>query len=288
MELEDPPAIVGIALLRNEDLFVERAIRNTVDFCDLLIVADHGSTDGTLAILQRLAAEYADKIKLVRIQDPRESHFLVSGYANSRTWGFAVDGDEIYDPAGLAQLRRELLAGKYDATWHVFGNVLNCVAVDAVTGQATGYLAPPCRSMTKLFNLNAIESWDGAVTHVFANGTIKFKAGYDASLRLNLHETYSWEEATFRCLHVCFMQRSSLDGARAVARPNVSESLRSGPVLWLRKLYHRLTGRPMPSDWKREKYARGPQTTVDATAFFPPRAPEASGKATPSAGQTLS
>jgi glycosyltransferase involved in cell wall biosynthesis len=258
--------------LRNEDLFVERAIRNTVDFCDLLIVADHGSTDGTSPILRRLAAEFPDKIQLVNIKDPRESHFLISGYANSRTWAFAVDGDEIYDPVGLAHFRREILAGKYDATWQVFGNVLNCVAADPATGKATGYLAPPCRSMTKLYNFNAIESWDGAVTHVFANGTIKFKAGYDASLRLNLHETFSWEEAQFRCLHLCFMQRSSLDAAQAVARPNVSESLRSGPLLWMRKLFYRLTGRPMPSDWKREKYARGPLTTVDAAAFFPPQA----------------
>ena len=40
--------IIGIALVRNEDIFVERALRNTIDFCDRLIVADHQSTDGTL------------------------------------------------------------------------------------------------------------------------------------------------------------------------------------------------------------------------------------------------
>src|SRR6185369_15232275 len=98
--------------------------------------------------------------------------------------------------------------------WQVFGNVLNCVSADEHTGQASGYLAPPCRSMTKLYNFRAIESWDGAVTHVFANGTIKFNPGYDGSLRLNLHETLSWEDAKFRCLHLCFMARSSLDRSK--------------------------------------------------------------------------
>lgn len=269
MDDEEEPAIVGIALLRNEDRFVEQAIRNTVDFCDLLIVADHCSTDGTRPILKRLAAEFTDKIQLVRIQDARESHFLINGYANSRTWGFAVDGDEIYDPAGLARFREELLSGKYDHMWQIFGNVLNCVSVNAGSNEAAGHLAPPCRSMTKLYNLNAIKSWDGAVTHVFANGTIKFKPGYDASMRLNLHEQVSWDEADFRCLHLCFMPRSSLDSNKAGARRNVSESLHSGPVYWAKKLISWLRRRPMQSGWKLEKYARGPVVTKDAGPFFP-------------------
>lgn len=276
-EDEEEPAIVGLALVRNEDLFIERAIRNTIDFCDLMIIADHRSTDGTLPILKKLAAEYADKIQLVRIQDARESHFLINGYANSRTWGFAVDGDEIYDPEGLAEFREELLSGKYDKSWQLFGNVLNCVSVDQQTKQATGHLAPPCRSMTKLFNLNAIESWDGAATHVFANGTIKFKPGYNATMRLNLHENVSWEQARFRCLHLCFMARSSLDQGKSSARRNVSESLHSGPTLWWKKLKAMFKRQPLQSEWKLEKYARGPRTTLDVTPFFPKIVPK-SGK----------
>ncbi len=268
MDGSEPPTIVGITLVRNEDIFVERAIRNAIDFCDLLIVADHLSTDGTPAILARLAAEYPDKIRVRRIQEARESHFLINGYANTRTWVFAVDGDELYDPAGLALLRRELLAGKYDRWWVLFGNVLNCVAIDEIAGTATGYLAPPCRSMTKLFNFQAIASWDGAVTHVFANGTIKFKTGYDASLRLSLHEEIPWESSNYRCLHTCFMRRSSLDAEETVARPNVSESLHGGVLTFLRKGLNRLLGKPSVSDWKMEKYARGSLTTTDARPFL--------------------
>ena len=32
--------IVGVALVHNEDVFVERAIRNVADFCDRIHVAD--------------------------------------------------------------------------------------------------------------------------------------------------------------------------------------------------------------------------------------------------------
>jgi glycosyltransferase involved in cell wall biosynthesis len=269
MSNAEPAQIVGITLVRNEDVFVERAVRNGIDFCDRLIIADHYSTDQTFEIVSKLAAEFPGKIELHRVTEARESHFFVNGFAGSRTWLFGIDGDEVYDPIGLQRLRAELLAGKYDEWWVVFGNVLNCTAVDASSRTATGYLAPPCRSMTKLFNFNLIESWDGAVTHVFANGTIKFKPGYDASRRLNLHEQFTWEESHYRCLHTCFVPRSTLDCGSGVARPNVSESRRRGITTLLRKAIHFLLRKPLASEWKLEKYARGPLVTIDAKAFLP-------------------
>lgn len=265
----EPAKIIGITLVKNEDVFVERAVRNALDFCDRLIIADNHSTDRTYEIVSKLAAEFPDKVELRRITDTRESHYLVSGFAGTRTWAFAVDGDEIYDPAGLAKLRAELLAGKYDDWWVLFGNVLNCTAVDEAAGTAAGYLAPPCRSMTKLYNFNLIESWDGAVTHVFANGTIKFKPGYDASRRLDLHEKMKWDESHYRCLHTCFVPRSSLDQGSGMARPNVSENRRNGVTTVIRKMVNRLLGKPNVSEWKMEKYARGPVVTIDVQAFFP-------------------
>jgi glycosyltransferase involved in cell wall biosynthesis len=269
MTMSDSAKIVGLTLVRNEDIFVERAVRNAVDFCDRLIIADHQSTDRTYEIASRLAAEFPERIELRRINEARESHFLINGFAGTPTWAFAVDGDEIYDPAGLRRMRTELLAGKYDDWWTVFGNVLNCTAVDAQAKTASGFLAPPCRSMTKLYNFKLIERWDGAVTHVFANGTIDFKPGHDASRRLDLHEKLSWEESHFRCLHTCFVPRSSLDQGSGLARPNVSENSRGGVTSLVRKTVHRLLGKPAVSNWKLEKYARGSQVTIDATPFFP-------------------
>jgi hypothetical protein len=39
--------VVGIVLVRNEDMFVERAIRNVAAFCDRIHAVDHVSTDST-------------------------------------------------------------------------------------------------------------------------------------------------------------------------------------------------------------------------------------------------
>lgn len=262
--------IVGTVLVRNEDVFVERAVRNIVDFCDRILISDNHSTDGTWPILQRLAEEFPH-IELARLDHPRDSHALIQPFANTRTWVFGVDGDEIYDPAGLVRLRAEILAGQYDEWWVLFGNVLNCVSLDSSAGTASGYLAPPCRSMTKLYNFDAITAWDGPCTLQFAAGTIRFKPDFDATRRANLFEQTSWEEAHYRCLHTCFMRRSSQDDERMTSRPNVSENSRRGVMQGLGKVAKWLVGQPEVSNWKQEKYARGEVVTVDARSFLTPR-----------------
>ena len=45
--------IVGVVLVRNEDLRVGQAVKNVAAFCDRIILADHGSSDGTPAIRYR-------------------------------------------------------------------------------------------------------------------------------------------------------------------------------------------------------------------------------------------
>src|SRR3954447_10732954 len=85
--------IVGIVLVHNEDVFVERAIRNVAAFCDRLHAVDHVSTDGTWEILQRLEREY-DHLDARRVRHARQSHQLVEPYAGTNTWVFGVDGDE--------------------------------------------------------------------------------------------------------------------------------------------------------------------------------------------------
>src|SRR5438445_599769 len=103
-------------LIRDEDLFVESAIRNALNFCDRIIVADHESADNTFAIVTRLANGLG-KIDAHRITETRMSHELIQPYINSNTWIFGVDGDEVYDPAGLRLMREEITTGKYDDWW---------------------------------------------------------------------------------------------------------------------------------------------------------------------------
>ena len=118
--------IVGIVLVKNEDLFIDRVLTNILGFCDEIIVADNLSTDQTLVKVQELQRKHAI-IRYHSIKKPSLSHDLISGYAGTDTWVFAVDGDELYDPVGLQKLRTKILAGDYDSQWMIFGNALNCI-----------------------------------------------------------------------------------------------------------------------------------------------------------------
>jgi glycosyltransferase involved in cell wall biosynthesis len=259
--------IVGISLVRNEDLFVENAVANAAPFCDELYVADHGSTDQTGAILRRLASG-KPHIHLRTVRHPAQSHDLIRHFAGSRTWIFGVDGDEIYEPDRLARLRETILSGAFDQHWMVFGNVLHVTKLDEQRRMASGHLAPPCRSMTKLYNFNAIEEWRGYTPERLHGGTIRFRAGYSRDRRRMLHEELSWNEADFRCLHLCFLKRSSGDRENSVRR-NIIETF--GPTrlhtLWY--AISALIGFRKRAEWKRSRYMRGPETTVAAETFFP-------------------
>ncbi|MEI8312361.1 MAG: glycosyltransferase family A protein, partial [Verrucomicrobiota bacterium] len=142
--------IVGIVLVRNEDLFVSQAVRNIASFCDALILCDHGSTDGTAEILDNLARSLPHA-SVHRLGHPSESHNLLKAFAGTRTWVFGVDGDELYDPRRLQDFRARLLAGEFDRIWRMKGNVLHCTSLCPDHSTATGHPAPPSRSITKLY-----------------------------------------------------------------------------------------------------------------------------------------
>jgi Glycosyl transferase family 2 len=263
--------IVGVVLVHNEDVFVERAIRNVAEFCDRIHAVDHVSTDGTWDVLRALEREY-DHLDARRSHHAGESHRLVERYAGTATWVFGVDGDELYDSPRLARFRDELLGGAYGDVFKVASNVLNCVELDRERQTAAGYLSPPSRSITKLYNFGALESWEGDGAERLHGGTITFRDGYDERAVDNIGERLSWDESPLRCLHVCFLRRSTADpeptGAPA-ARPILEETTMHDRS-WRGGLKRRLRRRRVPAEsaWKREKYMRGELVTVDASPFF--------------------
>lgn len=260
------PRIVGVVLVHNEDVFVERAVRNAAPFCDHILLMDHGSTDATVPILKRLAKELPSA-EFHRLSHPRESHELISGLAGQDTWIFAVDGDEIYDTAGLLRLRERITSGEFARTWMILGNVLNVTTLGADFRSASGHLAPPCRSMTKLYNFAAIDSWGGDAPERLHGGEVVFRPGFDNAARRMLHDEVPWEESDFRCLHMCFLSRSSRESGDAATRENIMEKYGNS---WQRviRFLRRLVGLPV-TNWKDSRYRRGPEVTVSTTAFFP-------------------
>lgn len=252
------PTIIGIVLIQNEDLFIDRVLTNIIGFCDEIIVADNFSTDQTSDKVKDLQQQQS-KIRYHSIRNPSLSHDLISGYAGEKTWIFAVDGDEVYDPVGLQKLRTRIIAGEYDSQWMILGNALNCIEFNPKKGYARGYLAPPCRSMTKLYNFRAIEAWAGPCPERLHGGDVCFRRGYDKSLRLELHKDVTWNESDFRCLHLCFIRRSSLekDNTGRVIRKNISDMLSEGICARIKTRCFNLMGITQKSSWKREKYMRG-------------------------------
>ncbi len=261
--------IIGIVLVRNEDLFVRRAVENIRDFCDRIFLVDNGSTDGTPGLLMALASRSPAKLSYHRIAHPSESHALIQPFAGGDHWIFGVDGDEIYDPAGLAAFRARLLGGEFSRHWMVLGNVLHCTDLDAAGGVASGHLSPPSRSITKLYNFAAIDAWDGETVERLHGGDVRFRPGFGHDAKRNLEREGAWEDAALRCLHLCFLRRSSADAKNPTARENIMELHCGGLSGTLRRLTNWLLRRKNPSRWKQERYCRGPLTQVDARPFFP-------------------
>lgn len=262
--------IIGIMLVRNEDRFIGHAIRNILEFCDEIIVADNGSRDRTLDVVGELA-EKNPCISVANVAHPRQSQELIECYAGTDTWVFGVDGDELYDPSGLRTMKEQLIEGAFDDVWCIYGNVLNCVSIDVRKGIAKGYLAPPSRSMTKLYNFSLVESWTDCPERLHS-GTLRFRPGMDEPRRLHLYKSVKWEASSFRCLHAVFMHRSSLDKTRMKAsrlNPAEIQAIRSAydrksyVTFMLRHLRSRLG-----TDWKHRKYRRGPLVIKQTDSFF--------------------
>jgi hypothetical protein len=264
--------IVGLLLVRNEDVFVEQTVRNVAEFCDRIFAVDHVSTDRTWEILRGLADEY-DHLEVRRMSHAGAAQELVVPYMGTPTWVLGVDGDELYDPVRLRGFREELLAGAHDRVFKVGYNMLNCVALDPEARTASGYLSPPSRLARKLFNFKAVASWSTEGAERLHGGTVVFNDGYDLQSVDNIADRFSWEETPLRCLHTCFLRRSSLEpgDGRLLFRPIMEETTLQDRS-WIGGLKRRLRGRRPPEEgtWKREKYMRGELVTVDASAFLPP------------------
>lgn len=213
--------IVGLFLVKNEDVYIEQAILNVIDFCDEIIVEDNYSEDNTFDIVQSLADKYP-KIKVNRIDNPLDSHRHIAKYYGTDTWIFGVDGDELYDKQGLIEFRKNLQNGKFKEQWILFGNVLHCIEVDRNQGIAKGYLCPPSKSMTKLYNFSIIDDWSEITERL--HGFPTFKEGFNDQLRYPLYNEYNWENSPFRCLHTAFVRRSSLDKDETSFRKNPTEA----------------------------------------------------------------
>lgn len=196
--------IIGITLCKNEDLYIKKAIESTIDFCDEFIVLDNHSTDNTWSILNALKDKYP-KISLQRWDEPLLSSKPINKYVGEDCWVFGVDGDEIYDAAGLKLFKEDLLSGTYDEYFNIKGPSLHCCELNPPLFK--GYMLDGTKSICKLYNMKILESWN---QHQRLHGQLPVFNKKIKKPTLSLGRD-NWDSALFRCLHMCFVKRSSLD-----------------------------------------------------------------------------
>lgn len=258
--------IIGISLVKNEDRFVKKSLENVIDFCDTIIILDNNSSDQTFEILEELKNKYPSKIEFHRLDDALKSHSFIEKYADTPTWIFGVDGDELYDKKRLSEFRDEILAGKHDNYFQIFGNCLHVEKIDEVDKEAWGYFSPPSKSITKLYNFGAIFSWEEYAERLHGNN-IRFKSGYSRGSILKLFETQDFDNAIFRCLHMCFLKRSSLD-KKENKRFNPTENSK-WYFPFINFIRNIMRGDFSPgSSYKMKKYKRGKLSRIIYTDFI--------------------
>ncbi|HEX6702071.1 MAG TPA: hypothetical protein VF101_15190 [Gaiellaceae bacterium] len=260
------PTIVGVVLVRDEDLFVEQAVRNVACFCDELLLFDHRSRDRTPEILRRLAGELPHA-RFEQIDDPAISHERLLPYVGTDTWVIGVDGDELYDPASLPPMRARLAAREFDNYFIVKAMQLHCSELDRERELATGWLAPPSRSTTMLYNFGPLSAWEDRPPERLMGSGARFARPVEEFRWLR--DEHPWDEAPVRCLHVCFLRRSSRQPVRQHARLSYVERIAGSRRATLCRRIAELARRPEESSWKLEKYRQGEQVTVSVAGFFP-------------------
>ena len=152
---------------------------------------------------------------------------------------------------------------------HRAAHLLHAVSIDEPAGTATGYLSPPSRSGGKLFNFNAINSWTNVHRQCLHEGEIDYRDGWRWGSVANLADELRLGREPVRCLHTCFMRRSSREREGTVWLNPIEAHTHRRDALGRAKLFVRGLGRRREDvPWKLEKYRRGPVVTKDVKAFL--------------------
>ena len=266
---------VGSVLVRNEDVFLERAIRNAAGFCDRMHVLDHMSDDGTPAILHALADELGT-LDVRRSTFSGDSHKPLEPYAGTPTWVLVVDGDCIFDPDGPRPPAREPRPGRARRRLPVAGAraaLRRDRRRERHRVRVHGAALASDRAALQLRRPGVV---DGCHQRVHGGEPV-FRPGYEWHSVRDLTESAEWDAGSAALRpHLLLAPldcRSRVRGAGAT-EPQRAARLPPWPPRTLRRAVRRPALDPRVQElhrqglnWKQAKYRRGPRVTLDAAPF---------------------
>jgi len=250
---QQPRQIVGVMLARNEDKHIAWALANIVDFCDRIIVLDNYSTDRTFDVVAAMREKHP-KIEARRWWNAKTSQKALREFYQTPSWVFRVDGDEIHEPAALGDVRRRIMQGEFDSVYQppLACHVLNCTAVSMRDKTATGYAFP---TRLGLHNFAAVRGWENENRERLHGHPVFIDDRF--STRVS-HDKPAWHDAPLRCLHLCFMPRTSgatrhpfaLIGWKRRRKERIKPNPSGNP-------HHARPGPGNTVEYKMQKYATG-------------------------------
>ena len=259
-------SFVGVCLIKNEQNFVAWSLLNAIDFCDEILILDNLSEDKTLDIVQRIADQNQNKIKVIQVQNCNDTHKYLEKYAGTPTWIFKIDGDEVSDPTGLRELRKEIESGVYDEYWMLKSSMLHVLGMDFEKAEAFGYYI--ARQSTVMCNFNAIHCWRENKRERLRGNNAIFRPGYSNNRNYMFAD---WNKSNFRTLHLCFFPRSPLDDINKLGHdldgrenPREKSVIKQSKRRLFQKYYN---NRP---SFKRNSYSGGEVKVVDIKNFRKP------------------
>lgn len=100
--------ITAHCIVKNEENFIQYAVKSVIDFVDRVIIFDTGSRDATISIIERLRQEYPTKIIFEQKGEcDKKRHTELRQEMIEKTttdWFMILDGDEVWTQTGIKEV----------------------------------------------------------------------------------------------------------------------------------------------------------------------------------------
>lgn len=245
-----PKEIIGICLIKNEEVFINQIIKNILNFCDTILVLNNNSIDNTVCEISNINS---DKIVLIDVENPNDTNKYLQKFVGTNTWVFGVDGDELYNPDKLKLLRKEILNGEWDDFSMLRHNGIHTFKI--AEGKAYGYASPPSRHVGKLYNF---AHFRGQLPRAERLHGMTFDNNINASKThsdLTLDQKEKLNEYMYM-LHLVFMKRTSVINFNKYINNDDNE-------LWMSS-----SPATNSSKYKIDNYTKGNSISIPINGYF--------------------